>query len=121
LKRFLPGPYTFILEASREVPRMLLTKQKTVGIRIPDSAVSLELVSKLGNPLLSTSANPSGVPPLGDPDEIERLLGPVTDLILDIGPLPQTPSTVVSLVGDKIEVLREGAGPFDFFRELEED
>ncbi len=121
LKRFLPGPYTFILEASREVPKMLLTKQKTVGIRIPDSKVSSELVAGLGNPILSTSANPTGVAPLGDPDEIERVLGPLVDVILDMGVLPQTPSTVVSLVGDKIEVLREGAGKSDFFRELEEE
>lgn len=119
LKRFLPGPYTFILEASREVPKLLLTKQKTVGIRIPDSVVCTDLVRALGNPILSTSANPSGVPPLGDPDEIWRILGPITDLFLDIGVLPQTPSTVVSLVNDKVEVLREGAGKVDFFAELE--
>lgn len=121
LKRFLPGPYTFILEANREVPKMLLTKQKTVGIRIPDSPVSMDLVARLGNPILSTSANPTGIPPLGDPDEIERILGPMTDIILDIGVLPQSPSTVISLVDDKIEVIREGAGKVDFFRELEKE
>lgn len=119
LKRFLPGPYTFILEASREVPKILLTKQKTVGIRIPDHPVSRELVSLLGNPLLSTSANPSGVGPLGNPDEIEQALGSRVDIILDAGPLAQTPSTVVSLVDDRIEILREGAGPAGFFHELE--
>ncbi len=118
LKRFLPGPYTFILEASREVPRMLLTKQKTVGIRIPDHPVSRALVQALGNPVLSTSANLSGTEPLGDPDEIERTLGSVTDLILDSGPLTLVPSTVVSLVGDRVEILREGAGPIDFFKGL---
>lgn len=121
LKRFLPGPYTFILEANREVPKMLLTKQKTVGIRIPDSYVCSELVKKLGKPILSTSANPTGVPPLADPDDIERIMGPLTDLILDIGVLPQTPSTVVSLVGDRVEILREGAGSVDFFKELAEE
>ena len=118
LKRFLPGPYTFILEATREVPRMLLTKQKTVGIRVPDHPAALDLVRELGHPILSTSANPSGVDPLGDPDEIEKLLGPVVDVILDAGPLPHIPSTVVSLVGDNVDVLREGAGPVDFFLEL---
>lgn len=119
LKRFLPGPYTFILEASREVPKMLLTKQKTVGIRIPDSKVSLMLVEALGNPILSTSANLTGADPIGHPDEIMDTLGPLTDLVLDSGVLDKTPSTVVSLVGDKIEVLREGAGKIDFFKELE--
>jgi tRNA threonylcarbamoyl adenosine modification protein (Sua5/YciO/YrdC/YwlC family) len=97
---------------------MLLTKQKTVGIRVPDHPASLDLVRELGHPILSTSANPSGVAPLGDPDEIEKLLGPMVDVILDAGPLPHVPSTVVSLVGDNVEVLREGAGPADFFREL---
>ncbi|GAB4250559.1 MULTISPECIES: L-threonylcarbamoyladenylate synthase [Deferrisoma] len=120
LKRFLPGPYTFVLEASREVPRLLLTKQKTVGIRIPDHPVCLELVKELGNPILSTSANLSGDEPLNDPAEIQRVLGGQVDLILECGVLPRVPSTVVSLVGDRVEVLREGAGDATFFRELEE-
>ncbi len=120
LKRFLPGPYTFVLEASREVPRLLLTKQKTVGIRIPDHPVCLGLVKELGNPILSTSANPSGADPLNRPDEIQRVLGSQVDLILECGVLPRVPSTVVSLVGQQVRVLREGAGDASFFRELEE-
>ncbi len=115
LKRFLPGPYTFILEASREVPKMLLTKQKTVGIRIPDHLVSNTLVAELGNPIISTSANPSGMDPMGNPDDIEETLGSRVDLILDVGVLHMVPSTVVSLVGDKVDVLRKGAGKADFF------
>ncbi len=120
LKRFLPGPYTFVLEASREVPRLLLTKQKTVGIRIPDHPVCLGLVKELGNPILSTSANPSGADPLNRPEEIQRVLGSQVDLILECGVLPRVPSTVVSLVGERVRVLREGAGDASFFRELEE-
>ncbi len=120
LKRFLPGPYTFVLEASREVPRLLLTKQKTVGIRIPDHPVCLGLVKELGNPILSTSANPSGADPLNQPEEIQRVLGSQVDLILECGVLPRVPSTVVSLVGERVRVLREGAGDASFFRELEE-
>ncbi|NOY46474.1 MAG: threonylcarbamoyl-AMP synthase [Deltaproteobacteria bacterium] len=120
LKRFLPGPYTFVLEASREVPRLLLTKQKTVGIRIPDHPVCLGLVKELGNPILSTSANPSGADPLNQPEEIQRVLGGQVDLILECGVLPRVPSTVVSLVGERVQVLREGAGDASFFRELEE-
>lgn len=119
LKRFLPGPYTFILEASREVPKTLLTKQKTVGIRVPDHPICLELVRLLGNPLLSTSANPSGVEPSGNPDEIEKQLGSRVDLLLDCGMLTQTPSTVVSLVNDEVAVLREGAGPVEFFLDMD--
>lgn len=119
LKRFLPGPYTFILEATKEVPRTLLTKQKTVGIRVPNHQVCLDLVTALGNPIISTSANVAGSEAIGTPEEIEEILGSRIDLILDSGPLPSIPSTIVSLVDDKVEILREGAGIADFFRELE--
>lgn len=117
LKRFLPGAYTFVLEASREVPKLLLTKQKTVGIRVPDHPVALALVRELDNPVLSTSANRAGEDPLNDPAEIQKHLGKEVDVILDCGVLPQVPSTVVSLVGDEIRVLREGAGDASFFLE----
>lgn len=120
LKRFLPGAYTFVLEASSEVPKMLLTKQKTVGIRVPDHPVCAALVRELGNPILSTSANPSGVEPLGDPSEIQDSLGKQVDLILDCGVLSRLPSTVISLVDDQVKVLREGAGDASYFRDLEE-
>ncbi|MBI5442354.1 MAG: threonylcarbamoyl-AMP synthase [Deltaproteobacteria bacterium] len=119
LKRFLPGPYTFILEASHEVPKMLLTKQKTVGIRIPDNPVCSALVAQLGSPVLSTSANPTGAEPLNDPAEIQSALGKQVDLILEIGVLSRVPSTVISLVGDEVRVLREAAGDAAYFRELE--
>lgn len=120
LKRYLPGPYTFILEASREVPKLLLTKQKTVGIRVPNHAVALALVRELGHPILSTSANPSGQDPLNNPAEIRDVLGGQVDVILDCGVLPRVPSTVVSLAEDRVQVLREGAGDASFFHELEE-
>lgn len=119
LKRFLPGPYTFILEASHEVPKLLLTKQKTVGIRIPDNPVCSALVGELGSPILSTSANLSGAEPIGDPTEIQSTLGKQVDLILDMGVLSRIPSTVISLVEDDVRVLREGAGEVEYFRELE--
>ena len=118
LKRFLPGAYTFVLEASSEVPKMLLTRQKTVGIRIPEHPVSSALVRELGNPILSTSANRSGAEPLNVPLEIQEVLGKQVDLILDAGTLQRVPSTVVSLVNDRVEVLREGAGDATYFREL---
>lgn len=116
LRRFLPGPYTFILEASREVPKMLLTKQKTVGIRVPDCAVALALVKDLGRPILSTSANRSGKEPLANVFEIDETLGREIDAILDIGQLSRQPSTVISLVHDEAVVLREGGGDASFFK-----
>jgi len=119
LKRFLPGPYTFILPASRETPKILQTKQRTVGIRIPDHPVSAALVSVLGVPLLSTSANRSSEQTISEPDELERRFGHEVDLILECGSLPVLPSSVISLVNDRAEVLREGSGDTAPFRSID--
>jgi tRNA threonylcarbamoyl adenosine modification protein (Sua5/YciO/YrdC/YwlC family) len=110
LKRYLPGPYTFVLEASSVVPDLLLTKQKTVGIRIPDNAICAAIVTELGHPIITTSANRSGDEPIGDPFEVERELGPDLDLVIDGGVLSADVSSVVSLIGDVAGVLRKGVG-----------
>jgi tRNA threonylcarbamoyl adenosine modification protein (Sua5/YciO/YrdC/YwlC family) len=110
MRRHLPGPYTFVLEASRIVPDLLTTKQKTVGIRIPDNPIALEIVRALGHPLVTTSANLSGDDTFQDPLDIDKALGKMLDLVIDGGVLPGEPSTVISLVNDRIEVLREGSG-----------
>jgi tRNA threonylcarbamoyl adenosine modification protein (Sua5/YciO/YrdC/YwlC family) len=112
LKRLLPGPYTFVLPATREVPRMLLSKRKTIGIRVPAHAVSHALVQALGVPLISTSASYRGEQPLNDPAEIvARFKG--IELVLDAGYCGVVSSTVVDLTGSSPEVLREGAGAID--------
>ncbi len=117
LKHYLPGPYTFILEASREVPKLLLSKQKTVGIRVPDCKASRELVKLLDSPIVSTSVDDrtDGLmdgkrPMLTSPDEIEAQYGNDVDLILDMGVVGREASTVVSLVGDEPTLLRAGKG-----------
>ena len=110
MKRLLPGPYTFVLDATSIVPNLLVTKQKTVGIRIPDNPVCLALVKALGNPIVTTSANRSGEEPIGDPFQVEREMGKQLDCILDGGLLPPDVSSVVSLIGDSPEVLRRGIG-----------
>jgi tRNA threonylcarbamoyl adenosine modification protein (Sua5/YciO/YrdC/YwlC family) len=110
LKRHLPGPYTFVLEATRIVPDLLLTRQKTVGIRIPDNRICLDLVQALGNPIISTSANLSGEEPVGDPREIRDAFGRQLDFIVNGGLLPSDVSSVISLVGELPEVLRIGIG-----------
>ncbi|MBC7961989.1 MAG: threonylcarbamoyl-AMP synthase [Steroidobacteraceae bacterium] len=110
LKRYLPGPYTFVLEATREVPDLLLTRQKTVGIRIPDNRICSDLVTALGNPIITTSANLSGEEPVGDPRVIADTFGNQLDFILDGGILATDVSSVVSLINDKPEVLRLGLG-----------
>jgi tRNA threonylcarbamoyl adenosine modification protein (Sua5/YciO/YrdC/YwlC family) len=112
LKRLLPGPYTFVLPATREVPRMLLTKRKTVGIRVPDHAVSLALTKALGTPVISTSASYRGEDTLNDPAEIvARFKG--IELVLDAGYCGVVSSTVVDLTGPEPVIVREGAGPVD--------
>lgn len=116
LKRYLPGPYTFVLEATREVPDLLLTRQKTVGIRMPENAICMELVRALGNPIVTTSANLSGDEPVGDPLEIDRTFGHQLDYVIDGELLTTDVSSVISLVGDVPEVLRVGLGDVSWCR-----
>ncbi|PLX79557.1 MAG: threonylcarbamoyl-AMP synthase [Desulfuromonas sp.] len=110
MKRHLPGPYTFVLEASKIVPDTLTTRQKTVGIRIPDDSIALAIVRELGYPLVTTSANLSGESPLHDPQEIDLVMGRMLDLVIDGGVRLGEPSTVISLIDDRAEVLRQGSG-----------
>jgi tRNA threonylcarbamoyl adenosine modification protein (Sua5/YciO/YrdC/YwlC family) len=116
MKRCLPGPYTFVLEASREVPDLLTTRQKTVGIRIPDNRICMAIVQELGAPIVTTSANLSGEEPVGDPYEIQRRFGGGLDLVVDGGLLTTDVSTVISMIGDRPEVLRQGAGLCDWLQ-----
>lgn len=115
LKRSLPGAYTFVLPATRETPRVLQSKQKTVGLRIPDHPIPLALVAALGQPILSTSANRSEQEVITEPWMLEDEFGTQVDLILECGPLPVQASSVVSLVGDHAQVLRQGKGDLSFF------
>jgi tRNA threonylcarbamoyl adenosine modification protein (Sua5/YciO/YrdC/YwlC family) len=112
LRRVMPGKYTFILPASKEVPKDVLEKRKTLGIRVPDNEVSRLLVEELGRPLLSTSVpKGNGVDDFfTDPDEIAERFKYEIDLILDAGMMPNMPSTVVDFSVDPPEIIREGAG-----------
>ena len=113
LKHFLPGPYCFILMATREVPKIMLTKQKTVGIRVPNHAITIALVRELGRPLISTTAGRSGQDPLVDPWEIEQEFSGL-DLVIDQGDAGgSVPTTVVDLSQGDVRIVREGAGPVD--------
>jgi len=110
MRRCLPGPYTFILPATSETPKILSQKRRTVGIRIPDNKLCQLLVDQLETPLLSTSvpAGPDEI--LNDPFEIERRIGDKLDLILNGGILVSEPSTVVDLTDYEPVMIREGAG-----------
>jgi tRNA threonylcarbamoyl adenosine modification protein (Sua5/YciO/YrdC/YwlC family) len=111
IKRLVPGPYTFVLVATKEVPNLVQTKRKEVGIRVPDHPVALALLEALGEPIISTSAGRSEA--LLDPHEIQETFKGL-DLVLDAGPGGLQPSTVLSIDPDgNVEILREGAGPID--------
>lgn len=115
LRRFLPGPYTFVLNATKLVPRLVLTKRNEVGIRIPDNRISQALVTELGNPILSSSVRLPDEQLLDDPKEIDRLYKGQVDLVVDGGVFMPEPSSVISLVDDVPEVLRAGKGDVSGF------
>lgn len=111
MKRLIPGPYTFILNATREVPKLLVRKRKTVGIRVPGDPVAHALVEELGSPIVSTSATFGGEI-LNDPDDLAARFHHV-DAFVDSGWGGLEPSTIIDLTGDEPLVVREGAGPVD--------
>lgn len=115
LRRLLPGAYTFVLEASRLVPKILLTKRKTVGIRVPDNKICLALVGELGHPLINTSAKLEQDEILSDPFEIEKKFKKLVDLVIDGGPLASDQSSVIDLIDDVPKVLRAGKGDVSDF------
>jgi tRNA threonylcarbamoyl adenosine modification protein (Sua5/YciO/YrdC/YwlC family) len=108
MRRLVPGPYTFILPATRDVPKTLRMRRKTVGIRVPDHAIALALARGLGSPVASTSASLDGEIFI-DPREIEERF-PELELVLDVDGVGMTPSTIIDLSGDAPELVREGAG-----------
>lgn len=119
LKRALPGPYVFILDATREVPKLALTKQKTVGIRVPAHEVPRALCRALGRPIISSTAAPPGEDALLDPHEIDERF-PLLDLVLDGGAGGIIPTTIVDLTSGEAVVVREGAGPIEGLGLVEE-
>lgn len=117
MKRHIPGPYTFVLPAAKDVPKKLWTKRKTVGIRVPDHEVSLQLAKELGNPILSTSVTTRKGELLYNNEEIKVIFNTQVDLMLSSGALTGKPSSVVDLSGEDVEILREGAGDISLFVE----
>lgn len=115
MKYLLPGPYTFILPAAKQVPKKLWTKRKTVGIRIPNYRVALKLVEELGNPIISTSTTRSNGEILFDPHEIRSIFNSRVDLMLASGYLSGIPSSVIDLSDDEPVVIRKGAGDVSLF------
>jgi len=115
MRRLLPGPYTFILEASRLVPKILLPKRKAVGIRVPDNRVCLALVAELGHPIISTSVKTRQNEVLSDPYDMEDEFKHCVDMIIDGGVVVPEQSSIISFVDDAPEVIREGKGDVNIF------
>jgi tRNA threonylcarbamoyl adenosine modification protein (Sua5/YciO/YrdC/YwlC family) len=114
LRHLLPGPYTFILPATREVPKLLQMKRKSVGIRVPALEAPRALARALGRPIVSTTASRHGEEPLVDPHEIDAMFRGLA-LVLDGGVGGLVPTTVIDLTKTPPEVVRLGAGPVDEF------
>ena len=110
MKRLLPGPYTFILEGSKLVPKIMLTNRKTAGIRVPNNKICLALVEEIGNPIITTSATMPDGSVFDNPSLINEYYSTRIDMVIDGGPVPGQPSSVISLINDIPEIIREGLG-----------
>jgi tRNA threonylcarbamoyl adenosine modification protein (Sua5/YciO/YrdC/YwlC family) len=111
LKAALPGPYTFIFEASKQVPKMLKTKKDTVGIRVPDHVICQEIVKELGHPIMSVSLPmDDDIEYYTDPELMHDRFGSLVDIVIDSGIGEVIPSTVIDCTNGYAELIREGAG-----------
>jgi tRNA threonylcarbamoyl adenosine modification protein (Sua5/YciO/YrdC/YwlC family) len=115
MKKTLPGPFTFILKARNAMPKTFLSKNRTVGVRLPDNKICHELVEKLGDPIITTSLNVSGEKVLTNPNQLSKEAKNKIDIIIDSGILPDEPSTIVDLSGETPVILRRGKGDIKFF------
>ena len=110
MRQLAPGPFTFVLEATRLVPEMMTTKQKQVGIRVPSLPLVQALLAALGGPMVNSSAAEVEEAAQLDAQDIKRSIGHALELIVDGGVQSTEPSTIISLIGDEIEVIRQGRG-----------
>ena len=113
LKNYLPGPYTFILPASKEVPRILQSKKNTVGLRVPDNVIANTIVEQLGHPLLSASLPGDMVEEYTDPELMYENFGKLVDIVIDGGMGGMRPSTIVDCTDEPYKVIRQGLGEWN--------
>ena len=114
LKSTLPGPFTFVLPASKEVPKILQNKKKTIGLRIPDNKIALAIIETLGHPILSASFPGENIEDYTDPEIIQEHWGKQVDIVVDGGIGGIIPSTVVDCTTDEYIILRQGLGIWEF-------
>ena len=115
MKRLLPGPYTFILEGSKLVPKIMLTKRRTAGIRVPANEICMALVRQLGNPIITTSATTPEGHTFYDASLMHDHFGKQVDVVIDGSVVAGQPSSVISLIDDTPVIIRRGAGAVDLF------
>jgi tRNA threonylcarbamoyl adenosine modification protein (Sua5/YciO/YrdC/YwlC family) len=113
LKTYLPGPYTFILPASKQVPKILKSRKDTIGLRIPDNVIARSLIRELGHPILSSSLPGEMVEEYTDPEMIEEKFGRLVDIVVDGGIGGILPSTIIDCTGDEPVLIRKGLGPWE--------
>ena len=113
LKEYLPGPYTFILPASKMVPKILQSKKDTIGLRIPDNKIALAIVNELGRPVLSASLPGEMVEDYTDPEIMHENFRNEVDIVIDGGIGGITPSTIVDCTKEEYEIIRQGAGEWN--------
>jgi len=116
MKRALPGPYTFILNANKNIPKLFQSKKQTIGIRVPDNNIARTIVNQLGNPMLSTSVRDDDeiLEYTTDPELIHERYDGQVDLVIDGGYGNNEASTVIDCTGETLEILRQGIGEVDF-------
>ncbi len=114
MKKAFPGPYTMIFLASKLVPRVAITNQKTIGVRIPDNNIALELVRSLGRPIITSSVSNSSGEYIIEPKDLEKIYRNEVDLVIDAGPKISDPSTVIDFTDGDPVILREGKGEIFF-------
>ena len=110
LKNYLPGPYTFILPASKQVPKILKSKKETIGLRVPDNVICQQILETLDNPILSASLPGDMVEEYTDPEIIFEKFGDKVDFVIDGGPGGTNPSTIIDCTTDEWQIIRQGAG-----------
>ncbi len=113
LKHYLPGPYTFILPASKQVPRILESKKSTIGLRIPDNTIAMTILEGLGNPILSTSLPGDMVEEYTDPEIMFDRFGHLVDYVIDGGIGGMEPSTILDCTGQEPVIIRQGKGEWN--------
>ncbi|MBL8027725.1 MAG: threonylcarbamoyl-AMP synthase [Fibrobacteres bacterium] len=116
MNHLLPGPYTFILRGKTSLPKITMTKRKTIGVRMPDYPIAKALYEKCGIPFLSTGIRLDDGEVLNDPESIKNKIGHAVDLIIDGGEIPYSPSSIISLEEDVPSIIREGSGDLSFFQ-----